>query len=213
MVKRKKRRSNQVIPEVVELTTMDGLTSIEDRFVDEYLIDLNPIEAAQRAGIDATPYYWSGKWLHDSRIIAVIQKRRNKIGKKYEVSRERCIENLSKLANYNLQDFQDGNGKVLPLQQIDRDAAFALTRVKKKEFTIGTGEDAGAGEEWDYWGADKKGANQEILKILGAYEKHNKLSLELTLGGIFKNLPPEIAEAFRSKLIEAVSQKKMLEAG
>ena len=65
------------------------LTPKQQRFVDEYLVDLNATQAAIRAGYSKkTAKEQAARLLTKANVQAELQKRRKKIEKKLEISQE-----------------------------------------------------------------------------------------------------------------------------
>lgn len=87
----------------------DGLTPLQRRFVDEYLIDLNATAAYKRAGykgaekgkrIDAR----ASEILRNPRVQAAIAKKQAREREKYAITRERILHELALIAFSDLGD-------------------------------------------------------------------------------------------------------------
>ena len=75
------------------------LTPKQRRFIDEYLIDLNATQAAIRAGYSEKTAYSIGlQNLKKLEIQAEIQKRRNRLQSKLEITQERVLQELAAIA-------------------------------------------------------------------------------------------------------------------
>lgn len=84
------------------------LTPKQQRFVDEYLIDLNATQAAIRAGYSPkTAKEQGARLLSKANIQAEIQKRQRKTEAKLEISQERIIQELASIAFANGADFAE----------------------------------------------------------------------------------------------------------
>ena len=82
------------------------LTAKQMRFVDEYLIDLNATQAAIRAGYSPRTSYSIGvDLLKKPEIQALLQKKRQKLSDKLEVSQEKVIKELAAVAFANGADY------------------------------------------------------------------------------------------------------------
>lgn len=82
------------------------LTPKQQKFVAEYLIDLNATQAAIRAGYSAkTARNIAQELLTKPHIQAELQKRREKVEKKLEISQEQVIAELAAIALSNGADY------------------------------------------------------------------------------------------------------------
>jgi len=76
----------------------DRMTPKQERFVAEYLVDLNATQAAIRAGYSKkTAEKIGSENIRKPEITAAIEKRQKKIGEKLEVTQERVIAELAKI--------------------------------------------------------------------------------------------------------------------
>ena len=77
----------------------DKLTPKQQRFIDEYLVDLNASAAARRAGYSARTAEAIGKEnLQKPPIRAAIAERQEALRRKVEITQERVIAELAKIA-------------------------------------------------------------------------------------------------------------------
>lgn len=84
------------------------LTPKQQRFISEYLIDLNATQAAIRAGYSEKTAPWIGaENLRKPQIQAELQKRQKKTEAKLEISQERIIQELASIAFANGADFAE----------------------------------------------------------------------------------------------------------
>ena len=80
------------------------LTAKQKRFCEEYLVDLNAMQAAIRAGYSKnTAHAKSAAWLENVGIRDSIQKLMDKRSKKTEVTAEYVINSLQEIANRCMQ--------------------------------------------------------------------------------------------------------------
>ena len=85
---------------------MDTLTPKQQRFCDEYLVDLNATQAALRAGYSKKTAYSIGvENLRKPEIQAEIQKRQNRLRNKLEITQEKVLRELAAIAFANGSDF------------------------------------------------------------------------------------------------------------
>ena len=89
------------------------MTPKQQRFCDEYLVDLNATQAALRAGYSKKTAYSIGvENLRKPEIQAEIQKRQNRLRNKLEITQEKVLRELA-LSVWLLQDNQFWQLKIL----------------------------------------------------------------------------------------------------
>lgn len=107
------------------MTVLKGkLTPKQQEFVKQYLIDLNATQAAIRAGYSAVNADKIGpELLGKTRVAEEIQKALEKRGQKTEITAERVLKELGKIAFSDLNSFvdvsEDGKITVKPSSQLD----------------------------------------------------------------------------------------------
>lgn len=110
---------------------MAGITPKQAIFSAEYLIDLNATRAAIAAGFSRKTAAVQGSKLLDNPVVAAAiadgQKRR---AKKLEISGERVLQELAKLAHYDIRDAFDEKGNPLPIHKMDEMARAALSGIE-----------------------------------------------------------------------------------
>lgn len=92
---------------------MAKLTPKQQRFVEEYLVDLNATQAAIRAGYSVKTAEQQGyQLLHKTSVSTAIAQAQAELSKRTGVSQERIIRELAKIAFVDLKDIvewgQDG---------------------------------------------------------------------------------------------------------
>jgi phage terminase small subunit len=151
-----------------------SLTPRQERFVAEYLKDLNASGAARRAGYSEKNANVVGpRLLANVGVAATIQARQQQIAAKLEVSQETVIGELAKLAFANIRDFMritPGGEPAVDLSVLTRDQAAALTEFSVEDFVDGRGERSRDVRRVKIKLADK-GANLERLgRHLGLFK-------------------------------------------
>lgn len=150
------------------------LSPLQQRFIDEFLVDLNGTQAARRAGYsEKGAEAQACALLRNPRVSAVIAVRRAKTADKLEVTVERIIAEYAKLGFANMADYITGEGSArsVDLSKLTRDQAAAI-----QEITV----DTIAGAEGDpvvtrtkLKLADKRGSLDSLAKHLGMFvERH-----------------------------------------
>lgn len=156
---------------------MTDLTEKQEKFCQEYLIDLNGTQAAIRAGYsEKTAGSIAHENLNKPEIMERLRTLRDELQQKTQITRERVLEEYGKLAFSNMIDFikvtSTGDAYV-DLKNLTADQAAALTEITVDDFTDGRGEDARDIKRIKIKLGDKKGALDSIAKHLGMFvEKH-----------------------------------------
>lgn len=154
-----------------------SLTPKQERFVAEYLIDLNATQAAIRAGYsEKTATEQGSRLLTNVKVQEAIAKGQNKTAAKLEITKERIVEELAKIGFSNMLDYMragtDGD-PYLDFSSLTREQAAALAEVTVEDFKDGRGEDARDVRRIKFKLHDKKGALVDLAKMLGfMVEKH-----------------------------------------
>lgn len=92
---------------------MAGLTPKRERFVAEYLVDLNATAAAKRAGYSEKTAYSAGqRLLKVPEVKAAIREGQEKIAGRLEVTREQVVEELAGIAFHEASDAPEAELKV-----------------------------------------------------------------------------------------------------
>ena len=99
-----------------------ALTPKQERFVQEYLVDLNATAAAKRAGYnEKTAYSMGQRLLKKVEIQNSIQEAQRSLQDRTEVTQERIIAETAKLAFFDARKLFDKNGRPLPISELDDD--------------------------------------------------------------------------------------------
>ena len=108
-----------------------------NRFVDEYLIDLNGLRAYQRCGYgqgnDNTDAMASSKLLNRPSVIQLIAEREEARSKKVNITQEMVLKELALLAFCNIRDISnwDGNSFILKsFSELTRDQTAIISSIK-----------------------------------------------------------------------------------
>ena len=162
-------------PKQSDLTIMTKLTPKQQRFIEEYLIDLNATQAAIRAGYSEKT---AGSIGHENLTKPEIQEaltlRRQVIAVATDITPEKVISELAKLGFSNMQDFiriTSSGDPMADLSNLTRDQAAALAEFTVEDFTDGRGEDARDVRRVKFKLADKRAALVDIGKHLGIFKE------------------------------------------
>lgn len=108
-------------------------------FIAEYLVDGNGTRAAIAAGVpERSASVTSSRWLKNKRIAAVIAERQAQRAAKLEITADRVLQEIAKLAYYDPGKLYDARGRLKPVHQLDdvTRAAVAQLEVEETETTV-----------------------------------------------------------------------------
>lgn len=151
---------------------MAKLTAKQQRFCDEYLIDLNATQAAIRAGYKKSEYTDTNanKLLENTRIREAVEKAMAERSRRTGVNQDRVLTEIAKLAFINISDVVDlDTGLIKPGATKEDLACIQSIKIKPTEF----------GEEREIKFYDKKGSLELCGKHLGMFK--DKLEVEAVL--------------------------------
>ena len=146
-------------------------TSIrQELFAREYVIDLNGTRAAIAAGYAPKAAGASGSQvLKNAKVKRLIDQLLSKRASKLEISSERILEELSKLAFFDPRNLFNADGSLKPIPELDDATAAAIAGVEHEKlyqhFGKGQAEDVGTTTKV------KLLARTEALRMLGQYRK------------------------------------------
>jgi phage terminase small subunit len=122
------------------------VTPKQQRFVEEYLIDLNATQAAIRAGYSKDTAHSIGhENLSKPEIADSIAAKRKAYSERLDLSAEKVLRELALIGFANMQDYlrvTDAGDPFLDLSMLSRDQAAAIGEVTVEDFTEGRGENA-----------------------------------------------------------------------
>lgn len=151
----------------------DGLTPKQQRFVLEYLIDLNATAAAIRAGYSAKT---AGAIGHENltkpEIVAAIELEREKHACKLEITAERVLKELARIGFSDPRKLYKADGSLKPIIELDDDTAATVASVEVFE------EFAGRGDEREQIGWTKKLRHWDKVAALEKLGKHLNLFVD-----------------------------------
>ena len=146
-----------------------ALTPKQERFVQEYLVDLNATAAAKRAGYnEKTAYSMGQRLLKKVEIQNSIQEAQRSLQDRTEVTQERIIAETAKLAFFDARKLFDKNGRPLPISELDDDTVAALVGLDVQDLTGSDGSFIGYVRKYKL--ADKLRALELLGKRFGTWE-------------------------------------------
>ncbi len=156
---------------------MSRLTPKQQRFVDEYLIDLNATQAAIRAGYSKkTAAVIGAENLIKPNVALAIQEAQTKLSERTEITQDAVLKELAKIGFSNMLDYikinQDGEF-ITDFSALTREQAAAIGEVTVETYTEGRGDDAEEVKRVKFKLLDKRAALVDIGRHLGMFpSKH-----------------------------------------
>ena len=134
-------------------------------FIEAYLSNgANARDAAIQAGFSpASAASQGSRLLKNVNVAQQIDRRRTEIIASLELSTERTIKEVSRLAFCDPRKIVDEKGRLKLLHEIDDDTAAAISSVEV---------DKDGGIKYKFW--DKNSAIEKAAKIQGLYQKDNE---------------------------------------
>lgn len=119
-----------------------ALTPKQERFVDEYLVDLNATRAAIRAEYSKrTAEQQGSRLLRNDQVRAAIDARKAKRAEKVEVKAEDVLRELQTFSHIDPAEIVDEQGRLLPLKKMPERVRRAIASVEIEEIWDGKGEE------------------------------------------------------------------------
>ena len=120
-----------------------GLTKKQTRFCHEYVIDHNGTQAAIRAGYSKdTAQPISGQLLKIIKVQELIKELDDKIHAKLEITAERTLLEIARLAYFNPQKMFNAEGKLIPIHKLDKDTAACIGGIDVYQKFVGESKEA-----------------------------------------------------------------------
>lgn len=154
------------------------LTAKQQRFCDEYLIDLNATQAAIRAGYKRSEYTDTNanKLLENTRIAEEIEKAMAERSKRTGINQDRVVQELAKLAFVNAADVIDvDSATVLPNAKPEDLACIQSVKVKR------TTKGKNVIEEREVRFYDKKDSLVQLGRHLGMFKDKIEQTVDMDL--------------------------------
>ena len=153
---------------------MANLTPKQQRFVEEYLIDLNATQAAIRSGYsEKTAKEIGSENLTKPNIQAAIQEAQNKRTERTEITQDMVLQELAKIGFSNMLDYMtitNGGDLVPDFSALTKDQAAAISEVTIEQYLEGRGEDAQEVKKIKCKLSDKRAALVDMGRHLGMFK-------------------------------------------
>lgn len=164
-----------------------GLTAKQQRFVDEYLVDLNATQAAIRSGYSARTADRIGPELLGKTWVAeAIAARQAKIAQKLEITQESIVAELAKIGFSDIRRMFSDAGALRRIESLDDQAAACLSSVEVTSRRVpGSDRDEPEYEQVTkirLW--DKRAALVDLGKHLGMFKERVEHSVSDNLADV-----------------------------
>lgn len=156
-----------------------SLTAKQQRFVEEYLIDLNATQAAIRAGYSEDTAGQTGhENLKKPEIVTAIAKAQQERSERTQITQDRVLQELARIGFSDLRNVVTPSGALIDPTQWDDATAGAIASLEV--VVKPAGFDADGNREVEHvhkikvW--DKNSALEKIAKHLGMFIDRHKIS-------------------------------------
>lgn len=173
-------------------------------FADAYLANGgNATQAAIAAGLSAKSAGQTGnRMLKHPQVAARVAELQQKVAEKFELNTERVLQELSRLAFFDIRKLVDNTGKPKALAELDDDTAAAIVGLDVVQFG---NKDSGIGDVLKFKLADKKGALDLAMRHLGLLK--DKVELTGKDGESLNESPNQLARRVAFILAQGMKQK------
>lgn len=166
------------------------LNARQQRFVDEYLVDLNATQAAIRAGYSRhTARMIGSENLTKPDIASAIQEALQERSARTQITADRVLRELARIAFFDIRRLLDDNGEPLPLQDLDDDTAAGIAGLEtatERGQRDSDGNEAPATHIRKYRIADKNAALTNAMRHLGMLRDRVEMNGTITLTDLLK---------------------------
>jgi len=146
-----------------------SLTTKQKVFAQEYLVDFNASQAAIRAGYSAKTSRTSGcTLLANPNIQAFIKEQQQKRAEKLEISADRVLKEIAKIAFFDVRNLFENDGIPKNINELDENTSGAICGLDV--VTVGN-SDSGLGQVLKYKLADKNAGLEKLCKYLGLFKE------------------------------------------
>lgn len=155
-----------------------ALTPKQQRFVAEYLIDLNGKQAAIRAGYTVRrAEVTASELLANRKVSEAVAEMMAAREKRTEITQDRVLQELARIAFFDPRKLLGPDGAPKPINELDDDTAAALAGLDVTEEYEGSGEDrVFVGYTKKFKIADKNTALTNAMRHLGMLKDKTELT-------------------------------------
>jgi phage terminase small subunit len=130
-------------------TAATKITPKQQRFADEYLIDLNATAAYKRAGYAGkgnTAEVCASQLLSNPKVAQYVQEAIKARAARTEITQDRVLKELARIAFFDIRKLYGVDGSLKPMHELDDEAAAVLAGVDVVEMQGGMKVDLGDGQ-------------------------------------------------------------------
>lgn len=174
------------------------LTPKQEAFCQEYLVDLNLTQAAIRAGYSRDTAHTTGwETIRKPEVAARIKQLREEAANGLNLTRERILQELSRIAFFDIRKIVTADGAVVPVVHMGDDEAAVISSIEVEEADIrdDAGEVMATGRIKKIKLADKLNALNSLTRMMG-YNAPDKVAMTDTEG---KDVAPVRIEIVTNK--------------
>lgn len=154
-----------------------ALTPQQERFCQEYIVDLNATQAAIRAGYAANAAkVQASRLLTKANVKERVAALQQTVADKAGISAQWVLEEFKKVAGADTRKLFDDNGNLRPIQDLPDDVAAAISSVEVERRTDGHGEDKEVYHVHKIKRWDKLRALESLAKHLGLLVDKTEIS-------------------------------------
>lgn len=154
---------------------INKLTAKQERFCDEYIIDLNATQAAIRAGYsEKTAHSIGNENLTKPEIQNRIKEKQQEIQERNKIKADDVVQELAKIGFMTIDEIFDGNNHIKEVDMLSDKAKASISSIKITQKTYGKddNETTEVTKEVKLW--DKGKALVELGKHLGIFKEDNE---------------------------------------
>jgi phage terminase small subunit len=159
------------------------LTPKQQRFVDEYLVDLNATQAAIRAGYSRKTAHSCGpRMLENADVARAVAEAQAARAERVHIKADDVLRELARIAFSDIRAFFNEDGSLKRPHELGADEAAALASLESFEEFAGKGDDrelVGYTRRVKLW--DKKGALELAMRHLGLMKERVEHSGEMKI--------------------------------
>lgn len=149
------------------------MTEAVKRFTERYFETLKGKESAIYAGFsEKTAAVQASQMLATEEVENYLQVLRDAASEKTGITGARVLEEIGRLAFADIRKYYRGDNQLIPVTDLDDDAAAALASVKTFEEFTPDGDPIGTSKEIKLY--NKLDGLEKLARHLGLYEKDNK---------------------------------------
>lgn len=177
----------------------NGLNDKQRKFCAEYIVDFNATKAALRAGYSpSTADFYGHRLLKNQNTQHYIEKITAERSKRLEVSQDRVILEIARLALSDPRNIFSEDGAIKPIKDWTEDSARSVSSIKVLELKDANGNLIGFTKEVKFW--DKNASLDKLMRHIGGYKVDNEQKSPL------ENLSPEALLLIKERLLNAKQQ-------